>query len=978
MRRLATALSLLIALVPSSTAFAQLSTVETPEVRIVYFEGTESYLVPHVARAFLNALAFERSLFGYDPSERVTLLLADFSDAGNAAAGTVPRNLMAVQISPLNFAFETIAVNERMTTLMDHELVHVVTMDQAAGRDRTFRKLFGGKVTPIAEHPESLLYWYLTAPRAAAPRWYHEGIAVFVDTWMAGGLGRAQSGYDEMVFRAMVKDALPFYDPLGLVSEGTKIDFQTQVNSYLYGTRFMTWLAHHYSPEQLIAWVSRTKDSRAYYAAAFRQVFGVSMEQAWASWVADEHEFQRRNLAAVRTYPLTPYRDVTPRPLGSVSRAFFDPESEAIYAGVNYPGALAHVGRISTKTGNLERLADIKGPLIYTVTSLVWNAADRHVYYTTDNGAHRDLMRLDPDTRRTQLLQRDARIGDLAFNPADRTIWGLRHLNGLCTLVRMKPPYKDWERVVTWPYGTVMYDIDLSADGTRVSGSFGEISGQQDVRVFDVSAIVGGDTTPLVRFDFGTSVPSGFVFSPDGRYLYGSAYYTGVSNIFRYDLQAKKVEAVSNTDSGFFRPVPLPDGRLLVFRYTGRGFVPAWIEPTPLEDISPITFFGQQVIDEKPVLKTWMLDSPAKIPFDTMTKRLGVYRLAGGLRRESIYHIVQGYKDTAAAGIALNLSDPLLLNHLHVSAGWSPSTKLRASERVHLAADYERYDWRASASVNRADFYDLFGPTKTGRKGYKALVGHTSTLIFDEPRRLELDLSGSVSGHLDRLPTYQNVPVDITSLVTLISKLTFTDVRRSLGYVDDEAGRKWSVEFRTDVVDGDAFPSWRGGFDRGVALPLGHSSVWARTAAGFSPRDRSSPFANFFFGGFGNNYVDRGDEKRYRQFDSLPGAALNEIPGRNFAKATIEWNLPPWRFRRLGTPGLYATWLRPALFVTGLTTDVDDGDARRTVSSLGGQIDVRLNLLSNQDVTLSFGAAVALENRAAPRREVMMSLKILR
>ena len=89
-----------------------------------------------------------------------------------------------------------------------------------------FRKLFGGKVNPIAEQPETILYIYLTTPRVAAPRWYHEGIAVFIDTWMAGGIGRAQSGYDEMVFRSMVRDNAHFYDPLGLVSEGTKIDFQ--------------------------------------------------------------------------------------------------------------------------------------------------------------------------------------------------------------------------------------------------------------------------------------------------------------------------------------------------------------------------------------------------------------------------------------------------------------------------------------------------------------------------------------------------------------------------------------------------------------------------------------------------------------------------------------------------------------------------------------------------------------------------------
>ena len=96
---------------------------------------------------------------------------------------------------------------------MNHELVHVVTMDQATGRDRFFRRLFGGKVVPVAEQPESVLYFFLTTPRVAAPRWFHEGSAVFVDTWMAGGIGRAQGGFDEMVFRAMVRDDAPVLRP---------------------------------------------------------------------------------------------------------------------------------------------------------------------------------------------------------------------------------------------------------------------------------------------------------------------------------------------------------------------------------------------------------------------------------------------------------------------------------------------------------------------------------------------------------------------------------------------------------------------------------------------------------------------------------------------------------------------------------------------------------------------------------------------
>ena len=68
-----------------------------------------------------------------------------------------------------------------------------------------------------------------------------EGSAVFFETWMAGGLGRAQGGYDEMVFRAKVRDNQRFYSPLGLESEGTSSDFQVGANSYLYGTRFFSF-----------------------------------------------------------------------------------------------------------------------------------------------------------------------------------------------------------------------------------------------------------------------------------------------------------------------------------------------------------------------------------------------------------------------------------------------------------------------------------------------------------------------------------------------------------------------------------------------------------------------------------------------------------------------------------------------------------------------------------------------------------------
>ncbi len=79
-----------------------------------------------------------------------------------------------------------------------------------------------------------------------------------METWMAGGLGRAQGGYDEMVWRAKVHDHARFFSPLGLESEGTQIDFQVGANSYLYGTRFMSYLALTYGPEKVVEWLRRS------------------------------------------------------------------------------------------------------------------------------------------------------------------------------------------------------------------------------------------------------------------------------------------------------------------------------------------------------------------------------------------------------------------------------------------------------------------------------------------------------------------------------------------------------------------------------------------------------------------------------------------------------------------------------------------------------------------------------------------------
>jgi len=780
-----------------------------------------------------------------------------------------------------------------------------------------------------------------------------------------------------MVFRAMVRDDAHFYDPLGLVSRGTRVDFQVGANAYLYGGRFFTWLAYAHSPENVVAWLRRDEGSRRHYADQFEQVFGLPLEAAWQDWIAFEHEFQRRNIAEVRKQPITPQRNLASTALGSVSRAFFDDVSGVLYAGVRYPGTLDHLAALDTRSGTARALADIPGAMLYSVTSLAFDAAHRTAFFTTDNLGLRNLISIDVDSGRQQVLLKAARIGQIAFNPADRSLMGVRHEDGLATLVRIAYPYDGWQVVHRFPYGVVPSELDISADGRLLSASITDVGGDQFLRVWTLASLLGGDIEPLSEFRFGQSAPESFVFTKDGRYLYGSSYYTGVSNIFRYEVATGDVKAVSNAETGLFRPIPMADGRLIVFSYTGEGFTPAIIEPRPIEDVSAITFLGAEVAARHPVVTTWQVPPASSVDYEAQVRSTGVYRPLEQMQLLNAFPVLQGYKTTAGVGYHANFGDPVGFAQLGVTAAYTPGQGLPGEEQGHVDIQGRYLGWRAGLSWNRSNFYDLFGPTQRGRKGYAAKLGYDQFLIFEPPKKLDLSYDLAYYDKIDTLPSAQNVSVPFDQLITGEMALRYTDVRRSLGAVDDEGGVTWAALATLHRIKAETITQLHGNYDFGVPLPLGHASIWSRSAVGSSAGDRTNPLANYYFGGFGNNIVDDGVVKRYREAGSMPGFKIDEIAGRSFAKQTLELNLPPRVFESLGTPIFHLQSLRPAVFASALWTDPFDTSLRKTYGSLGTQVDLRLSTLHWYDMTLSAGFAVGYAGSRRSGTEWMISLKIL-
>lgn len=962
--------------VPQDASGFRLSTLETRNLSLLYLDPVQTYLTPYLGRAFENALAFHMKEFHWQPWDRTTVLLKDFSDYGNAAALGSPSNMVLLDVAPLSLSMETFSPGERFFTLTNHELAHVAAIDVWNKQDAFWRRFLGGKPTPLQKHPESILYNFLTSPRNLTPRWYMEGSAVFFETWMAGGLGRAQGAYDEMVFRAKVRDNARFFSPLGLESEGTSIDFQVGANSYLYGTRFFNYLALTYGPERTVEWLRRSEDSKAFYASQFKHVFGRPLDDVWDDWIAFEHRFQKANLAEVGKYPLTDVRHLSPKGLGSMSRGYVDEKTGSLIAAFRYPGRIGFLGKMDLGTGKVTPLTDLDGMMLYKVTSLAFDPDSRTAFYTNQNYAYRELMAIDVDTGKKRKLLTDARIGDLALNRADKSLWGIRHQNGFVTLVRVPAPYTEFNQIKTFRYGEVIFDLDVSPDGELVSASYGSVDGKQSVKVWKREDLEQGNADdPVATLSLGASVPENFSFTPDGKALLGNSYYTGVSNVFRFDIASGKYDVLTNASTGFFRPQLRPDGSFLVYDYTGVGFNPSIIQPKVLEDVAPVRFLGTEVVKAHPELKTWGIGSPAKVDLDSLVTARGFYDPGKRMRFDAHYPIASGYLRKPALGYYVHIADPLQFRQFSASVAVSPTGHFKLSERLHINAEYQTPNWKLTYWHNLADIYDLAGPVLRSRKGDAVIASYTKPLIYDPPRQLDLFGSAAVYFGLSQLPSAQNIlsPKDLRSAEI---GLRYTNTTKALGGVDHEKGFAGRIAAGLDEAEGHAYPKLYGGLDLGTALPWGNSSAWLYAHAGAVSGLRTSPLAAYYFGSFRNNYVDDRPEKRYREMESFPGFGIDEIAARRFAKVTGEVNLPPIRFAELGTAALYMSYIRPALFAGAMATTAPDGSSHRYYD-VGGQLDLNFTVAMRLPMIFSIGAAAGFADGDYRKTELLASLKIM-
>jgi hypothetical protein len=960
-----------------SVSFAQkINQFNTQNLELIYFGKRYSYLVPHVAATFNNAMSFHEELWNYK-SSKTQVILNDFSDFGHGGAIVMPFNQVFLGLEPYSFAFSIVPSNERFQWLFNHELTHVTMADKASTQDELWRKLMSGKVRRNEKWPLTALWSYMTVPRWYAPRWFHEGIACFMETWMSGGLGRAIGNYDEMYFRSIVAENLPIYSLIGLETEGTVIDFQVGANSYLYGTRFVSYLADQYGVDKLKAFYTRTNNSKSFFASQFKKTYDFPIKKEWDKWITWENDFQHKNIDEVSKYPLTSFSPVTSKSLGSVSRYGYNSLTGKIYAAINHPGIISQIVEIDRNSGSIRKLCTLDSPSLYYSTHLAYDPDDNKIFISEQNNNYRSLVGIDAKTGKKKTLIRFSRTGDFVFNQKDKSIWAIRHDNGYAILVKIPFPYHETVPMFTVEFGKAIFDLDISRDGKMLSASLSGVRGEQSLILFDLEKLESGKKSYNTVYQLEDNTLTQFKFSADDKYLIGTSYFTGVSNIWRVEIETGKFELLSNTKTGFFMPLQIGSDSLIVLKFTRDGMIPGIIPMKVINDANSIDYLGNRVHQKNPEVEKWSLPA-AKQSMDSTSIRESDYHIFKNMRLANAYPDIAGFKNTVAAGFRLNWLDPLGLSDLNLFLAGSPWSNYKGKQKIHAQLDWKYWNWNLLASYNKTDFYDLFGPTRRSRAGYSVGLAYTRTFTQRSPFKVNYDAGIYTYGDLEVIPQYQNVATPVKNFQAASASFEVLKLRKTLGGVDDEKGYRWKISSTSYLAQKKLYPSVVSEQSAGFLIPgLRNTSFWIRNSVGQSFGDSSSALSKFYFGGFRNNYVDWQPSEQYRELTAFAGSEIDEIPARNFIKTMGEVNLKPLRLRNVGTSWLYPTFVKTSFFSTYMISDFTDKELLRNIFNFGAQLDIQLVLFSYMKTTWSAGYAVKTEKEMKNHHQFMLSLKLL-
>ena len=690
-------LKLLSSARPASAAsdpYLQWWTIETTHFRIHYYKGLDRVAekVAAVAEGVNERLEVA---VGHKLDDITHIVLSDHTDDANGYADAFPYNAIHLwttapeDLSPLG------DYDDWQLELVTHEHTHVLHTDSAGGIPALVNRLTGK--------------WWL--PNRAQPKWILEGLAVVEESEHTSG-GRLRSSIFDMYLRADVLEHR--LAPLDQMSHFVRRWPQGNL-WYLYGSRFLRWIADVYGESALRAMVADYGQQVIPWSInrSIRRATGRTYEELYRGWsdhLAAKYDEQMQKVEAIGLREgtrLTSRGQVVgnPRFVPSSAKKTGAPAELLYYRddGHSRPGfyRLPLGGRQPTGADEEELAVRVQGHGSASFGAngrLIFNsvAITKRVYAVNDlfllprgidspSGFDAERQRLtvgaraqDPD------VSRDGTLVTFTENHRGTTTLMIARLGDDGTL-------SDARALVPSALFEQAYTPRFSPDGQWVAYSAWTEGGHRDIRLVEVATGRFFSITHDRAMDWEPS------FSPDGsRIFFASDRALGIPNVFAFDRRDGKIWQVTNVRTGAFYPEVAPDGRTLVYvGYSSYGHdlfsmeldPRRWLEASPFVDTrpEPPRYAGASIV--------------SRHPYDPLpTLRPRSWRLDAG-------------PGTFGSAIAITTSAADAVGHHAVAASLLVETE-RSDPQGTLSYAYQRLPFDLSMSFRRSIAPVLYRPDR--------------------------------------------------------------------------------------------------------------------------------------------------------------------------------------------------------------------------------------------------------------------------
>lgn len=556
-------------------------TIETEHFYVHYHKGAErtAQLTAKIAEEIYEPIT---SLYNHKPDQKVSWIIKDYDDYSNGASYFYDNK---IEIWATSMDFDLRGTHNWLRNVITHEFTHIIQIQTSMKFGRRIPAFYFQWLGYEAERRPDVLYGFpnviVSYPISGfvVPAWFAEGTAQ---------LNRTELEYDlwdthrDMILRMYALDGnMLSWEEMAVFGK-TSLGNESSYNA---GFAFVSYIANKYGVDKIVE-ISRNLSNLTEYSidGAIKRAIGIDGKDLYNEWRKSlEQEYKTRveliqkNLIEGEKIASVGFGNFYPTfsPDGKKIAYVSNKEADYFFHSSLYIYDLETKQEKKLKTG--------------VRSSLCWSPDGKKIFYsknTTDNkhwSSFYDIYYYDIVNEKEKRLTKGKRANYPAISLDGKKIAYVINSDGTTNLAvaiydDSSETLKEEILLTNFSNSEQVYNPKWSPDGSKIVFDY-SIKDGRDIAIIDV------ESKEFYFLFSGNEDTRSAVFTLDGKSIVYSSDETGIFNIYRYNLETRQKNQITNVLGGAFMPAINQNNELVYASYQSTGYKIALLkEIQPIEE----------------------------------------------------------------------------------------------------------------------------------------------------------------------------------------------------------------------------------------------------------------------------------------------------------------------------------------------------------------------------------------------------------